>query len=66
MKKYLITIKADQEVHEIIFDQGFNNKKIKRRVDQLFFDDEEVFYFLKLYHPDQVIQGDNFDYEIEA
>ncbi|MCK5541694.1 MAG: toprim domain-containing protein [Desulfobacterales bacterium] len=62
LKKYPIKIIADQDRGEIIFDSGFNNKQIKTRVNQLFFNDEEIFYYLKIHHPDQVIQGDNFDF----
>ena len=65
LKKYPIKIKADEDKAEIIFDVGLNNQQIKNRVNQLFFDDEEVFYYLKMYHPDSVIEGDNFDFEIE-
>lgn len=64
LKKYPIKIKADKDHSEVIFDPGLKNKHIRNRVNQLFFDDEENFCFLKLYHPDLMIEGDNFDAEV--
>jgi DNA primase len=66
LKRLPIKIIADKEKNEVVFDPGLKNQRIKKRVRQLFFDDEEVFYFLKLIHPDSVIHGGNFKFDINS
>jgi len=66
LKRLPIEIIADKNRNEVIFDPGLKNRQIKKRVKQLFFDDEEVFYYLKLIHPDSVIYGGNFKFDINS
>jgi hypothetical protein len=63
LKKLPIEIVADKDRHKIIFSPGLRNKQIRERVKQLFFEDDEVFYYLKLIHPAAIIHGGNIDYK---
>ncbi|MCP4022044.1 MAG: alpha helicase [Desulfobacteraceae bacterium] len=63
LKKYPIQIIADKDRGEIVFDPGLKNRQIRYRVRQLFYEDDEIFYFLKLIHPDSLIDKDNCDFK---
>ena len=60
LKRLPIEIVATPDRHEVIFSPGLRNKEIKKRVLKAFHDDE-VFYYLKLMHPESVIHGGNFN-----
>jgi len=66
LKRLPIEIIATEEKAEIIFPSGFKNRGIINRVNKLFFEDEEVFYFFKLCHPDSTIHGGNCDYRVKV
>jgi hypothetical protein len=57
--RYPVQIRAEPEFSEIIFDHRFKNQAIRNRIRELFEDDDEVHWYLRLYHPDSVITGDN-------
>jgi hypothetical protein len=59
LERLPIEIIADQDRHEIVFSPGFQNNQIKERVRQLFFEDEDIFYYLKFMHPESIINGGN-------
>lgn len=59
LERLPIEIIADQNRHEIVFSPGFQNKRIRERVRQLFFEDEDIFYYLKFMHPESIINGGN-------
>jgi len=59
LEKYPVTIRAEKDGAEIILGNGFKNPAIEHRLRELFFEDEEVHYFLRLKHPDTVINGEN-------
>jgi hypothetical protein len=57
----LALIRAERESSEIIFDPRFQNQAIRNRVRELFEGDDEVHWYLRLYHPDSIITGENCD-----
>jgi hypothetical protein len=59
LKKYPVKINADHETGEVVFDPGFRNRAIKSRVRELFYGDDEVYWYLREMHPDSVITGEN-------
>jgi hypothetical protein len=60
MRTYPITLHACWDRAEIEFDPGLRNKGIRNRVKELFMGDDEVHWYLRVYHPGDVITGDNF------
>ena len=59
LQKYPVQIQADQDHAKIIFDPGFRNRQIRQRVKDLFFGDDEVHWYLRVFHPDSIIHGGN-------
>ena len=59
LERLPIEIIADQDRHKILFSPGFQNKQVKERVRQLFFENEDIFYYLKFMHPKSIINGGN-------
>jgi len=59
LAKYPIKIQADPDRAEVIFSPGFKNPAIRQRVNDLFFNDDEIHWYLRAYHPDSIITGDN-------
>lgn len=57
LKQYPVTITATPESWEIHFN-GLRNRQICSRIRHLFADDEVHWYF-RMYHPDDLITGDN-------
>jgi DNA primase len=57
LKQYPVTITATAESWEIHFN-GLRNRQICARIRHLFADDEVHWYF-RMYHPDDLITGDN-------
>jgi hypothetical protein len=60
MRTYPITLHACWDRAEIEFDPGLRNKGIRNRVKELFMGDDEVHWYLRVYHPGDVITGDSF------
>lgn len=56
---YPVTIRATKDAAEVIFDPGFKNRAIRHRVNDLFFKDMEVHWYLRMYHPETIITGAN-------
>jgi len=59
LAKYPIKIQADPDRAEVIFSPGFKNSAIRQRVNDLFFNDDEIHWYLRTFHPDSIITGDN-------
>lgn len=59
LQKYPVTITATRAEAEIHFN-GVGNKSIRSRVKELFMGDDELHWFLRMFHPDAVITGENF------
>ena len=59
LQHYPVTIRAEEESAEILFDPGFNNRAVRHRIRQLFEWDDDVHWYLRMYHPDTIITGDN-------
>lgn len=59
LQKYPIKIQADPDHTEILFDSGFKNRGILQRVKDLYYGDEEVHWYLRQFHPDSIITGEN-------
>jgi DNA primase len=59
LQKYPVTIQAEKQKAKIMFDPGFKNRAIKQRINDIFFGDDEVHWYLRMYHPDSIINGDN-------
>ncbi|MCG8636263.1 MAG: alpha helicase [Desulfobacterales bacterium] len=58
-QKYPVKIQAEPERAKILFDPGFKNRGIRQRIHDLFEGDDEVHWYLRMYHPDSVIDGSN-------
>ena len=61
LKRLPVQITATKTKHEINFG-GVGNGWIRNRISQLFFNDEDLFYYFKMYHPDDVIHGGNCEW----
>ncbi len=59
LQKYPVTIHAEKQKAKIMFDPGFKNQAIRQRVNDIFFGDDEVHWYLRMYHPDSIITGEN-------
>jgi DNA primase len=60
LEKYPVKIHADEDHAKILYDPGFQNRAIRRRIHDLFFgEDDEVFFYLRYIHPDSIIHGGN-------
>ncbi|WP_320043206.1 primase-helicase zinc-binding domain-containing protein [uncultured Desulfobacter sp.] len=59
LSKYPVTIEATLDKGRIHFDPGFRHRGIRQRIHDLFYKDEDIYWYLKMYHPDDVISGDN-------
>jgi predicted RNA-binding protein with PUA-like domain len=53
-----VTLTATETLAEIDFN-GLRNKTIRNRIKDLFMGDDEVHWYLRMYHPDDVITGEN-------
>lgn len=60
LRTYPIRIFASWDRAEIEFDPGLKNRGIRNRVKELFMGDDEVHWYLRVYHPGDVITGENF------
>jgi hypothetical protein len=58
LKKYPVTLTATETLAEIDFN-GLRNKTIRNRIKDLYMGDDEVHWYLRMYHPDDVITGEN-------
>lgn len=65
LTSYPVTILARVDRAEIMFDPGFKNRAIRHRIRQLFEYDDEVHWYLRMYHPDDVITGENCEVKAE-
>jgi len=59
LKKYSIKIQADPDYAEVMFLPGFQNQAIRDRVNEIFFADDEVQWYLRTMHPESIIDGNN-------
>jgi len=59
LSRFPIEIKADPDHAEVIFAPGFNQPAIRQRVNDLFYGDEEIHWYLRSFHPDTIIHGGN-------
>ena len=59
LQKYPVTIQVEKQKAKIMFDPGFKNQAIRQRVNDIFFGDDEVHWYLRMYHPDRIINSDN-------
>jgi hypothetical protein len=59
LKKYPVKIQPEKQKAKIIFSPGFKNQAIMQRVNDNFFGDDELHWYLRMYHPDRIINGDN-------
>ena len=59
LQKYPVTIQAEKQKAKIMFDPGFKNKAIRQRINDIFFNDDEVHWYLRRCHPDRIINGKN-------
>jgi len=60
LSKYPVTIEATQETGQVHFDPGFRHRGIRQRICDLFYKDEEIYWYLRMYHPADVITGENY------
>lgn len=59
--QYPITILATMDVIEVQYNPIFKNQGVKLRVNELLAaDDNEIAWYLRLYHPDDLVCGKNF------
>jgi len=65
LQRYPVSIRAEIDSFEIMFDPGFNNRAIRHRIRQLFEWDDEVHWYLRMYHPDAIITGENCEVKTE-
>ncbi len=65
LSRYPVTIRAELDRAEILFDPGFKNRAIRHRIRQLFEWDDEVHWYLRMYHPDSIITGENCEVKAE-
>lgn len=59
LDQHPIKIKADKDHAQVLSDPKFKRDAILNRVKELFFKDDEVHWYLRLEHPDTIIDGDN-------
>ncbi len=59
LEKYPVKIQADEKQAKILFDPGLKNRGVKQRIRDLFFGDDEVHWYLRMYHPEKIIHGGN-------
>ncbi|WP_148278137.1 primase-helicase zinc-binding domain-containing protein [Desulfobacula toluolica] len=59
LSKYPVKIHAEETRAEILFDPGFQNRAIRQRIRDLFFGDDEIHWYLRVYHKDSIIHGGN-------
>ncbi|OQX96913.1 MAG: hypothetical protein B6I20_13770 [Bacteroidetes bacterium 4572_117] len=59
LKKYSATILAQETISKINYCNGFQNNIIKQRIYDLFYNNDEVHWYLRLSHPAKIITGDN-------
>lgn len=57
--KYPVTLRADMDTARVVFEPGFSDQVIRQRIKTLFFNDDEVHWYLRQFHPDTIITGDN-------
>ena len=60
LRTYPVRITATPDKAEIEFDPGLKNRGIRNRIKELFMGDDEVHWYLRVYHPGDVITGDTF------
>lgn len=66
LSKYPVTIEATPEKGVIHFSSGLQNKAIRQRIYDLFHKDEEVHWFLRMHHPEKIINGKNCEVILKA
>lgn len=59
LSKYPVTIEATRDRAMIRFDAGFKNRGIRQRIHDSFYKDDDLHWYFRLYHPDDVITGEN-------
>ncbi len=59
LSKYPVTIEATRDQGKVHFDPGFRNRRIRQRIEDLFYKDIDIYWHLRMQHPDDVISGDN-------
>jgi len=60
LRSYPVRLIATERKAEIDFDPGLKNRGIRNRVKELFMGDDELHWYLRVFHPGDVITGDNF------
>lgn len=61
LSQHPITISATPDSIEVLYNPVFKTQCIKQRVQELLaLDDYEIAWYLRLYHPDELITGKNF------
>ena len=65
LQRYQVRIRAEMDSFEILFAAGFKNRAIRHRIRQLFEWDDEVHWYLRMYHPDAIITGENCEVKTE-
>jgi len=61
---YPVRIRATEQVFEILFQPSFKNQAVRQRINELTRDDEEVRWFLRYTHPDEIITGVNCNFDV--
>ena len=59
LSRYPVTIEADKDHARINYDPGFKNTAIRQRINVLFYGNDELHWYLRMYHPDTIITGEN-------
>jgi hypothetical protein len=60
LKKFpQVELHADQHEARVVFSDGLKNRGIRSRIETLFFEDDEIHWYYRLYHPDKIITGKN-------
>jgi hypothetical protein len=60
LRAYPVRLIATEHRAEIDFAPGLQNRGIRNRVTELFMGDDEIHWYLRVYHPGEVITGENF------
>jgi hypothetical protein len=59
LSKYPVSIEATRDKGQVHFDPGFRHRGIRQRISDLFHKDEDIHWYLRMYHPADVITGEN-------
>ena len=59
LSAYPVTIEATPETGKIHFEPGFKQYAIRQRIHDLFHKDDEIHWYLRMYHPATIIDGNN-------